>query len=169
MLFVLHLFMILPSAMSVCSVDRSLVMSLWQQPFPCSTFILVTVVTVTISVWFLAGDQPYADFKVARPSDALPYASAYAATQLAKSVYQVSTSGLSALTASGVDKSCAPQPSYICNASILGHIGSPSPDLLGFLALICCYQCSHSADDLIAFCQRWAIALKFQVTALKAR
>jgi hypothetical protein len=60
-----------------------------------------------------AGDPPYADFKVARPGDILPYAAAYHTQQLARSVYQVTVPGLSALTASGVDKQCALQvPGY---------------------------------------------------------
>lgn len=72
-----------------------------------------------------AGDQPYSDIKVVRPGDVLPYAAPYQTPHLAKSVYQVSTAGMSDLTAPGTDTRCgAPCCGDTLDASML-RIGGP--------------------------------------------
>lgn len=60
-----------------------------------------------------------------RPGDVLPYAAPYQTPHLAKSVYQVSTAGLTPRTAPGLDTRCgAPCCGSTLDASML-RIGGP--------------------------------------------
>ena len=72
-----------------------------------------------------------------------PYANRYAATRLAKSVYQVSTSGLSSLTAPGVDKSCAP----IHTTTV--PTATPEEEIMDWYKLNHCRECFESFQSML--------------------